>query len=95
MLQAAAEALPKMLTPEDHARGVIYPRVGEIRKISAHIAAAVMRMADEEGLSSDKASIKMSGMNDEELIAWVTKKMFKPDYGACAISAVCFVTVVY
>lgn len=117
-----------MLTPEDHARGVIYPRVGDIRKISAHIAAAVMRMADYEGLSSEarpgrrrgtltrietsvlvrrfsagfplltpsrlplllrlpspvgeqKSSIKMNNMTDEELVLWVQKKMFKPDYG--------------
>lgn len=80
MLQAAAEALPAMLTPEDHARGAIYPRIGQIRQISAHVAAAVMRAADDEGLSSEKASAKMSTMNQEELVQWVQKKMFKPDY---------------
>ena len=81
MLQAAAEALPDMLTPEDLARGVIYPRVDQIRHISAHIAVAVMRQARREGLANDEVTLqKMKQMDDAELRRWVLTKMFQPDY---------------
>lgn len=81
MLQAAAEALPCMLTQDDMRTGTIYPRVAEIRHISAYIAAAVMRAAYKGGLANKKEAKRvMDTLTDEELREWVMSKMFKPDY---------------
>ena len=80
-LQAAAEALPCMLTQDDLRIGKIYPRVSEIRQVSAYIAAAVMRAALADGLASNKeACHMMQRLTDEELRDWAMHKMFRPDY---------------
>ena len=81
MLQAAAEALPGMLSEDDLARGIIYPRVGDIRFISADIAVAVMRQAHREGLAINASAVDhMRRMDDDALRTWVLGRMFKPDY---------------
>ncbi|KVH40592.1 Malic enzyme, conserved site-containing protein [Cynara cardunculus var. scolymus] len=43
-LLAASEALASQVTEEDYAKGIIYPRFKNIRKISAHIAAKVWHL---------------------------------------------------
>ncbi|KAI7738750.1 hypothetical protein M8C21_032317, partial [Ambrosia artemisiifolia] len=45
MLLAASEALAEQVTPEHFDNGLIYPPFTNIRKISAHIAARVWRLA--------------------------------------------------
>ena len=45
MLNAAAEAIPKILSEEALARGEIYPRINQIRDISVKVASAVMKIA--------------------------------------------------
>lgn len=45
MLNAAAEAIPKILDREALSRGEIYPRINQIRAISVKVAAAVMKQA--------------------------------------------------
>jgi len=49
MLNAAAEAIPKILTPEALSQGDIYPRIADIRKVSAVVASAVIKQACAEG----------------------------------------------
>ena len=82
MLQAAAEALPRMLTPEALAQGVIYPRVRDIRAVSATVAVAVMRAAHAEGHARNKEARRHieTGKSDEALRDWAMTKMFKPAY---------------
>jgi malate dehydrogenase (decarboxylating) len=82
MLQAAAEALPRMLTLDDLSSGYIYPRVRDIRAVSAHVAAAVIRAAHAEGRvhSKEARTLLASGIDDATLTAWAVSKMFNPSY---------------
>ncbi|KAF5180436.1 Nad-dependent malic enzyme [Thalictrum thalictroides] len=52
MLLAASEALAGQVTEEDIRKGMIYPPISKIRKISAHIAANVAAKAYELGLAT-------------------------------------------
>lgn len=83
MLLAAAEALPRMLRPADLARGDIYPRVKDIRKVSAHVAAAVIRAAHtlEGGCRNEEArALLAQGASDDDLAAWAESRMYSPRY---------------
>lgn len=82
MLQSAAEALPRMLTPDALAQGIIYPRVRDIRAVSATVAVAVMRAAYAEGHARNKEARRLieKGSSDEALRDWAITKMFAPSY---------------
>ncbi len=82
MLIAAAEALPKLLTATDLEAARIYPRVCDIRSVSAHVAAAVMRAAAADGAVRAPEAKRMlqPDVSDEELRAWVVSKMYWPAY---------------
>jgi malic enzyme len=71
-----------MLTLDDLSRGCIYPRVRDIRAVSAHVAAAVIRAADAEGRvhSAEARALLASGVDDAALAAWSVSKMFTPSY---------------
>lgn len=45
MVEAAANALAQSLTSEEHAYGLVYPRLERIREVSARIACGVVRAA--------------------------------------------------
>lgn len=72
MFIAAAEALAKLVTDDDRAKGAIYPPIGPIREISSHIAKAVAQRAYDMGLAteqpkpSDLQEAAMSSMYDPE-----------------------------
>ena len=81
MLQAAADALPRMLSADDLAQGCIFPRVRDIRAVSATVAAAVIRVAAAEGhVRSEAAKKVLDADDDEALRSWVTARMFNPTY---------------
>ena len=82
MLQAAAESLPQMLTPEALAEGAIFPRVRDIRSVSATVAAAVMRAAHEEGHARNKEARRLidKAKGNDALRDWALTKMFNPAY---------------
>lgn len=82
MLIAAAEALPKLLSEADLAVGCIYPRVANIRSVSAHVASAVVLAAwKEENVRSHEARRFLAqSPSDEELHAWVARAMYDPAY---------------
>ena len=51
MFLSAAKALAEMVTEDDLKAGAIYPLLKKIREVSRHIAKAVMKTADEQGLA--------------------------------------------
>lgn len=88
MLTAAAEALPKLLTPKDLEACCIYPRVADIRRVSAHVAVAVIRAAQADGVLQDPDARRrlQSGADDEALREWVTSEMYTPAYVPLVVS---------
>ncbi|MGE0479116.1 MAG: NAD-dependent malic enzyme [Phycisphaerae bacterium] len=72
MFMAAAKTLAHCITPERLAIGAIYPDVSELRTISAKVAAAVMRVARDQGLGRMMA--------DDKIDAFVAERMWSPEY---------------
>jgi len=82
MLQAAAEALPKLLSAADLADSRIFPRIKDIRRVSAYVAAAVVRAASVGGLvrNREARALLATGVSDAELRDWAASHMFTPSY---------------
>jgi len=72
MFFAAAKTLAHMVTEEELAAGTIYPDLGKIRQISLAIAAAVCRLAWDEGIA------KYS--EPEDIREYVRSCMYHPEY---------------
>nr|BAZ95850.1 NADP-dependent malic enzyme gene [Flaveria brownii] len=72
-LLAAAEALASQVAEEDYAKGIIYPRFKNIRKISATIAAKVAARAYEFGLASNLP-------RPSNLVKFAESCMYSPKY---------------
>jgi malate dehydrogenase (oxaloacetate-decarboxylating)(NADP+) len=72
MFSAAAGALAGRVTDADLAQGSIYPSLTRIREVSAHIAAAVAKVAFERGLARAR--------RPRQLLAWVKAQMYDPRY---------------
>uniref|UniRef100_A0A061RS61 Malate oxidoreductase n=1 Tax=Tetraselmis sp. GSL018 TaxID=582737 RepID=A0A061RS61_9CHLO len=79
MLMAAAEAIPEQLTAEDIARGRVYPKLHNIREISANIAVRVMQAAYEDGHLYGKAKRRLEA-GEVELKRFILDMMFDPKY---------------
>ena len=75
MVEASARGLADALTPAERADDLLYPRVERIRAISAHIAVAVVRAAQRDGV--DRAP-DLRAMQDAELLAFVQERMWDP-----------------
>jgi malic enzyme len=69
---AAAKALADEVSAEDLAEGSLYPRVRELRRVTARVAAAVVRTAREEGLGRN--------LEDDEIPPAVAGAMWQPGY---------------
>jgi malate dehydrogenase (oxaloacetate-decarboxylating)(NADP+) len=52
MFLAAARSLASQVTQEELDQGAIYPALGRVREVSAHLAAAVAKVAYEQGLAA-------------------------------------------
>jgi malate dehydrogenase (oxaloacetate-decarboxylating)(NADP+) len=72
MFLAAARALAASVDTAALARGALYPDLEAIRAVSVEIAAAVARVALEEGLEGLQP--------DGDLRAWVREGMYEPNY---------------
>jgi malic enzyme len=72
MFHAAAHAAAHFVSEEDLARGALLPPLEDIRKVSASIAAAVVRLAQSDGL----ATVPIP----DDLDAWVRAGMYEPNY---------------
>jgi malate dehydrogenase (oxaloacetate-decarboxylating)(NADP+) len=72
MFFAAAKTLAHMVTEEELNAGTIYPDLGKIRQISLAIAAAVCRLAWDEGLARYA--------EPEDIRQYVRECMYHPEY---------------
>jgi malate dehydrogenase (oxaloacetate-decarboxylating) len=72
LFAAASAALAERVTAEDLGFGSVYPRVSELRHVTAHVAAAVVKAARDEGLGR--------GFADEEILPAVEAAMWEPRY---------------
>ena len=73
MFIVAAEALSRLVTDEDRARGAIYPPISPVREISAHIAKAVAQRAYDCSLATEQP--KPSDLHEAAL-----DTMYNPEY---------------
>ena len=72
MFMAAAQSLAHDVTDTDLAQGSLYPPLADIRAVSAHIGAAVARVAYERKLAGGPAPA--------DLLAFVKSRMYEPRY---------------
>jgi malate dehydrogenase (oxaloacetate-decarboxylating)(NADP+) len=72
MFMAAARTLARHVGEDDLAQGSLYPPLGRVREVSAHIAAAVAEVAYRDGL----AGIARPG----DLLEFVRRQMYDPHY---------------
>lgn len=94
MVEAASLGLADSLVPGELAADLIYPRIERIRTISVRIACNVIRAAQKEvhsciymfyRVAADCASLKgvdrsidLRTMSEDDLMAWIKKKMWSP-----------------
>ena len=76
MFMAAARSLAADVTDSDLAQGSLYPPLAAIREVSAHIGAAVARVAWERGLTREP--------RPADFVAHVKSRMYEPRYGGAA-----------
>jgi malate dehydrogenase (oxaloacetate-decarboxylating)(NADP+) len=72
MFMSAANTLAKFVSMKDLDQGSLYPALPRIREVSAHIAAAVARVAYTRGLAVGKPP--------KSLLAYVRSQMYDPRY---------------
>ncbi|RXW24430.1 hypothetical protein EST38_g1441 [Candolleomyces aberdarensis] len=75
MVEQAAIALASSLTAEEHAAGLVYPRLVRIRDISAQIALAVIRAAQKDNV--DENSL-FRNLSDDALLEYIRAKQWQP-----------------
>ena len=71
LFAAAAAALAAEVRPEDLAGGSLFPRIGRLRAVTAHVAEAVVREAVRSGLAARPI---------EDPAGEVAKAMWEPSY---------------
>ena len=72
MFLTAARVLARLVTEESLAQGSIYPPLTQIREVSAEIAAAVARLAQEQGLATREVP--------RDALAFVRAQMYEAVY---------------
>jgi len=72
MFMAAAHTLAEMVGEDDLTQGSLYPALPRIREVSAHIAAAVARIAYKRGLAKGRAP--------KNMLAFVKSQTYEPRY---------------
>ncbi|KAF8205441.1 malic enzyme [Mycena galopus ATCC 62051] len=75
MVEASSLGLANSLTKEESALGLLYPAIERIREISAGIAVAVIRAAQEADVDRHP---EFRSMSDAELLTFVNGKMWNP-----------------
>ena len=72
MFMSAAHALAQLVSAADLEQGSLYPALPRIRQVSAHIAAAVARVAYDHGLSAQSRPADVLGQ--------IMAQMYEPHY---------------
>jgi malate dehydrogenase (oxaloacetate-decarboxylating)(NADP+) len=72
MFLAAARTLAEQVGAEDLAQGSLYPALSRVRDVSAHIAAAVVKVAVAEGVAGVERRAR--------LLDFVQSHMYDPRY---------------
>jgi len=73
MLHQAAVTLAHSVTEEEIEKGMVFPRVSNIREVSKKVAAAVARSALADGIARyTPPAGKLEG--------WVGRMMYEPEY---------------
>ncbi|MEI8046436.1 MAG: NAD-dependent malic enzyme [Bacteroidota bacterium] len=72
MFIAAAEAVAEQVTPDDFEKGLIYPQVKDIMKVSLNVAVKVAQQIFESGLAGIE--------KPDDLHAFIKTKMYVPEY---------------
>jgi len=72
MFAAAAAVLAGEVSPADVAEGVLFPPIGQLRRVTARVAEAVVREARDRGLGRALA--------DAEIPGAVAAAMWVPEY---------------
>ncbi|MCC6609142.1 MAG: NAD-dependent malic enzyme [Burkholderiales bacterium] len=72
MFLAAARALAEQVTADDLAQGSLYPALARVRDVSAHIAAAVVKVAVADGVAGVQRRAR--------LLPFVQSQMYDPRY---------------
>jgi len=79
MLQAAALAIPNMLTTEQYESGTIFPSIDRIRDISAYVAVKVIEAAAREGRVPDEIR-RLVATGEDAISEYVYSTMYLPTY---------------
>ncbi|KMZ74215.1 Malic enzyme [Zostera marina] len=83
MLQAASECLASYITDNEIQKGIVFPSISSIRKITAEVGAAVVLTAVEESIAEGHGNIgfkELSYMSKGETMAYVSRNMWYPIY---------------
>ena len=73
MLYVAAEALAKIVSEEEHAKGKVFPSLEQIRQVSHRLAVAVIKEAVKENLATVFVPL-------DDIDAFVSRRMYDPVY---------------
>eukprot|EP00475_Leptophrys_vorax_P015516 TRINITY_DN21843_c0_g1_i3.p1 TRINITY_DN21843_c0_g1~~TRINITY_DN21843_c0_g1_i3.p1 ORF type:complete len:564 (+),score=42.01 TRINITY_DN21843_c0_g1_i3:198-1694(+) len=90
MMHSAAHELAHYMSDEQVAKGMIYPQLTNIRKVTAHVAVAVARKAAEEGLAEGISNLhkdQLLALSKEDLLRQVEKRMWVPAYSTLIYGA--------
>ncbi len=77
MILGAAYALAERTRNEHFQKGLVYPEIHEMREVSVHVAARVIRHAVEEGVATDE---RVMGKDERALEAYVRSRFWEPKY---------------
>jgi malate dehydrogenase (oxaloacetate-decarboxylating)(NADP+) len=75
MIYASGEALPTMISDEEKALSLLYPKITRIRDVSARVALYVIRAAQKDNV--DRLH-HLREMDDAELERWIKERMYDP-----------------
>lgn len=78
MILTAAESLASTLTPEQIAKGMVYPDLSDIRKVSLQIATNLILQAAKE--PENHCDPNLASLNPESLAKYIEPRMYKPEY---------------
>lgn len=80
MFLAAGRRIAMLLPDEDVKQGLLFPRVNQLRVVSAEVAAAVAQVAIDQGLTR-KSLPPQAVLSHDALVKYLRQQMWEPNYG--------------